>query len=201
MSEAKKILDLMYRWQLCRLYPVYDEYGPVDVAAAVPATHGLYVFWDQQLQPLYIGKSDAIRFRISQHHKTEESLANGLVGLATCSPPIYLLDTIEATLIQQLKPRLNSCISRASLCTDETLAMTLEQLELIPDSTKLPWGDTRHEGGGCLKESPAPAKEEMKRRIRRLAMQPLNKLRKYGIDPVTAKVAFEQRALIAQKVA
>lgn len=192
MGEAKKILDLMYRWQLCPLCPVHDEYGPVDIATLVPNTHGLYVFWDKQLQPIYIGKSDALGSRIFQHHKTEESLANGLVGLATCSPPIYMIDAIEATLIQQLMPRLNAFVSRSSLCTDETLALTLEQLEAIPDSTVLPSDDI---DGSGLRESPAPTKKEMKSRIRKLGLRPLNKLKNYGIDPVTAKIAFEQRVL------
>lgn len=120
---------------MCPLHPIHDQYGIADVAVKLSKKAGLYACWSHAGELIYVGKANSIkqRFTGGNHHKIREVIKEGPLGaISTHHFPPYLLEAMETILIEKANPRLNSRSNRSSMLGNDTLKITIEQLENVP---------------------------------------------------------------------
>ena len=133
-----ELRNLVARWTLPECFYVVDESGPCDVAVKLPADSGLYAFWNNKGELIYIGKADDLRARIRQHHIARKAVCNGFGALSFAVFPAQWIDAMEATLIAHLRPELNVGSVRKALVSEKSLRLTLYQLRRHPELPLLP---------------------------------------------------------------
>ena len=176
--KSSELIELLYRWKLCRGYCLYDNQGFADFAVELPRLPGLYALWTHKLELLYVGKANDIRQRILNHHIVEEAFSERFGGIAICHPATIMIDPIESVLINRLKPRLNRRNNSSMFLAEDIENLVIAELEKVKE--------TRYEHREELEFNPPElTARQLKKELRKLNLSPLLKLKyfnEYKVD-------------------
>ena len=105
---------------------------PLEDKSSLPESSGIYFAIDSLGTVQYIGRTNNLNQRWTQHHRHYQLSEIGLVQIAYLTADIDLLPSIEAALIQWFQPRLNGSPSafnpRVVVYLSESLKSDLEAL-------------------------------------------------------------------------
>jgi DNA polymerase-3 subunit epsilon len=123
--------DIAAALQSQNAFPSLPPHLDPAIIDKLPDSHGVYIFYGENDQPLFVAKSKDIRNRVLSHFSSKQSTAKE-IALAEQTLRIDWIETVgelgarlkEARLIQQLQPIHN----RKPRKKDEASTLALEQL-------------------------------------------------------------------------